>query len=715
MPKKSQTRQRIPSNIPGSPGIYKMIDEEGKVIYVGKAKNLSKRIKQYFQKGYEHSTRTRKLLEKAKDIQTMSVDSELEATILEHNLIKQLQPKYNVIMKDDKNFVYIKITNEDFSRIQIVRKLEKDNAKYIGPKTAAHKVKDTLKVLKKIFPFRHCGLEIEALEEKGGKQKVKIGRKTIKYPCLDYYIKSCAAPCIGNCTKEEYAEIIKGVEDFLKGKAENVTKNLRDQMTQAAKDKKFEKAAKLRDRIKKVEQILEKQKVADSSGENRDIINYCVTQNRAYFNLFQVRNGKLIGQENFILDAQAAEETEDQEILESFLKQYYEIATDIPAEILIPHKTENIKELEEFIQNQTKLKTKLIVPQKGTKIKMLEMSLNNARIFADRNKPSWQQESELTKAAVEELQKILKLENLPKRIECYDISHLSGTDTVGSMIVFEKGVPKKDMYRKFKLKTVQNKPDDYKSMEEVLYRRFLKIALENKFTDYIFKKARKKDKTFIEKNTETNPEKEKAQFYVMEKEKEVVACISVKEKNEKTAELENLFVKKEERGKKLGHFLIKKAIEKTKSKRIYIGCKPELKEYYMLIGFEELKKIPQEITRKRGKNYMVFDKTKHKHDKSFSKTPDLVVIDGGRGQLSSAEKVFKKLEIEIPCIALAKKLEEVFIPAPDKSHSNPASIRLSQNNEALKLLQRARDEAHRFAISYQKKLRVPHQIGHSKR
>lgn len=727
MPEKSELKQ--PHQIPNSPGIYKMLNEEGEVIYVGKAKNLSKRIKQYFQKNYEHSTRTKKLLEKACDIKTIAVDSELEATILEHNVIKQLQPKYNVIMKDDKNFVYIKITQEDFPRIQIVRRIEKDNAKYIGPKTASNKVKETFKVLKKIFPFRHCGLEIEMT----GK-KPKIRKKTIKYPCLDYYIKRCVAPCIGNCTKEEYRKIIKSLEDFLQGKAEDIKSDLKEQMMSAAAEKKFEKAGKIRDKLQKIEEILEKQKVADAKGEQKDVINYCITQNKAYFNLFQIRDGKLIGQENFILNAKNAENTEGDEILEAFLKQYYEIATDIPKEILIPHTTENIKHLEEFIRNQTKMQTKLTIPQKGIKNKLLEMSANNARIFADRNRTNWQKSNELTENATKELQKLLKIKTPLSRIECYDISHLSGTNTVGSMVVFEKGAPKKDMYRKFRIKTVNGKPDDYKSMEEILYRRFSKIALEAKFKDYKFKKACKKDFDFIKKHNKEDSVKEEKQFYITENKKEAKGFIAITEHNKKTTELTNLWIKKEERGKKLGHFIIKKALEKSKTKQIYIACKPELKEYYMKAGFEELKKVPEEIKRKGKAVYMIYIKTKHKTDKSFSKTPNLVVIDGGKGQLSSANKIFEQLRLDIPRIALAKRLEEIFIPektriklpAPNKNAKmkTPApnartkmkvsapnnstitkSIVLEKNNEALKLLQRARDEAHRFAISYQKTLR----------
>src|SRR3989338_2445833 len=262
MPDKKNIK-RILGNLPHNPGIYKMMDKDGKIIYIGKAKDLNKRIRQYFQKNYEHSTRTKKMKENTEDIKITVVDSDLEAVILEHNLIKEFKPKYNVVMKDDKNYVYIKITNEDFPRIQIVRKIEKDGARYIGPKTAAHKVKETFKVIKKLFPFRHCGLDIEMIQENpsGKEHEVKVTHKVLKYPCIDFYIKRCIAPCIGKCTTEEYREIVKNAERFLEGKVDDILKNLYEQMRQLAVQQKFEKAAGLRDKIKNVEEILEKQKI----------------------------------------------------------------------------------------------------------------------------------------------------------------------------------------------------------------------------------------------------------------------------------------------------------------------------------------------------------------------------------------------------------------------------------------------------------------------
>ncbi len=684
-----------------------MIDDQDIVIYIGKAKSLKKRVKQYFRKNYQHSSRTKKLLEKIHDLTFTAVDSELEAMILETNLIKQFQPKYNVIMKDDKNYVYIKIGKEQFPKIEIVRKIEKDGAKYIGPKTAAIKVKETFKLLKKIFPFRHCSLEIEY---KNG--KTKIGNKVIKYPCLDYYIKRCNAPCIGKISPEKYQKIIKNIENFLQGKTDDIVTKLNKEMQQHAQDKNFEKAAKTRDKILKIQSILEKQKVSDPNQEDKDVINYLITHQNAYFNLFQIRDGKLIGQENFILKARDIEEkSNNTEVLEAFIKQYYKLATDIPKEILIPHELENQPKLKQFIMEQAQKGVKFLIPQRGDKNKLLEMSLNNARIYADRHKPSWQQESENTKKAIKELQEILKIEQPLNRIECYDISHLSGTDTVGSMIVFEKGIPKKTHYRKFKLKTVQNRPDDYKSMQEVLTRRFGKIAYDLLHKDYIFKKATKTHQKSIEKNAKTAIKENKLSykdFYILEKDKKFTGMITVLELSKKVSTLKGLWVPKNQRGNKLGHKLIKEAIKKAKANRVYIICKQDLHDYYAMFGFEDVNKTPDEL--KDHKNecqgrycqiplVMVYDKTKHKNDESFSSIPDLVVIDGGKGQLSAAEKVFTELKIDIPVISLAKRLEEIFVP------NIKTSIILSKDNEALKLLQRARDEAHRFAISYNKKLR----------
>ncbi|MFA6918118.1 MAG: excinuclease ABC subunit UvrC [Candidatus Gracilibacteria bacterium] len=705
--------KKILENLPASPGIYKMIDETGKIIYIGKAKVLKNRVKQYFRKNYEHSTRTGKLLEKTSDLQYTVVDSELEAIILESTLIKQFLPKYNVIMKDDKNYVYIRIGNEDFPRITIVRKTAKDGAKYIGPKTAAHKVNETFKILKKIFPFRNCGLDLKLIKEHQGKDsEIAVSNKVLKYPCLDYYIKQCVAPCIGKCKKIEYQTIIDNVEKFLHGKADNILKDLNTQMMLAAQNKDFEKAAKTRDKISKVKEILERQKVSDPNQEDKDIINYVISRDHAYFNLFQIRDGKLLGQENFILIARDNETTgEDKEVLESFMLQYYEIATDIPKEILIPHATENPQEIKGFIENISDKKHLIIIPKIGTKNHLLEMSLNNAKIYADRNKPSWQDEEYSAENILKDLQKIVKLKTPPKRIECYDISHLSGTDTVGSMIVFENGIPKNNMYRKFKLKTVIDKPDDYKALTEVLTRRLSKIADNINKKNYLFKKAPKKYQKTIEKIIEKEDLRrglEYEKFYILEKNgKSLAGFAAISEHSDKVSEINDFYITPKERGNKLGHKLLKNIITKSKSKRVYVICRQQLKDYYLTIGFEEIKKIPEEmeVHYKRCIDYcsesiiLAYDKLKHKPDESFEKIPDLMIIDGGKGQLQAALKVLQTLNLNIPCISLAKRLEEIFVPWQNDS------IILQKNNETLKLLQRTRDEAHRFAITYNQNLR----------
>jgi excinuclease ABC subunit C len=683
--KKKQFEKTLKA-IPHKPGIYKFIDKEGKVLYVGKAKDLKKRVSQYFQ-SKELGPKNRKMIENTENLDYIITDSELEALMLELNLIKELRPKYNILMKDDKNFVYIMITNEEFPRIQIVRKITDKKATYFGPKTAKHKVDKTFKVLKKVSPFRHCGLEMQT--QKDG--LIKVTKKTIKYPCLDYYIKRCPGPCIGEITAENYAKTIEQIKKFFRGNHEGLIKDLKSQMASFVAKKDFEKAAKVRDRIQNIEEISEKQKMSDPNQEDKDIINYTTDANRAFFNLFQVRDGKLINQENFILQG----ETEDPaEIIESFLTQYYEKTKDIPKEVLIPHEPLDKKAIEQFLKEEKGSKATLLTPQKGTKNKLLELSLKNAKIYADRNRAKWQEQNQDNEDATKELKKLLKLPATPNRIECYDISHLNGTETVGSMVVFEKGAPSKKMYRKFKIRTVVDKPDDYKSLEEVLTRRLSKLSIEVAAKDFKFKKAQKKDQTL---KTGT--------LYVLQAEdKKGVGSLALNDINENIAEISGLYVSPKQRGKKLGHKLVQETVLKSKSKRIYVACKKDLKEYYARLGFEEIKTIPKELgTNKIAKTltWYAIDRHKLKKDDSFSRIPELLVIDGGKGQLSSALKVLKKLNLtsHIPVISIAKQEEELFVPGQAKS------IKLDRSNPVLKLIQRARDEAHRFAITYNRQLR----------
>ncbi len=753
-----KTLKQILQTLPSKPGIYKMIDGEEKVIYVGKAKNLKKRVSHYFQKSktatireplkndgmqgdeeiaqepyesvrrqgnseidaalrvFQRFPRTKKLIENIADIKYTVVDSELEALILELNLIKELHPKYNILLKDDKNYVYIKITDyEDFPRIQIVRKIDDKKATYYGPKTAKHKVEKTFKTLKKVFPFRHCTLDIKAI----GANKNLVTHKTIKYPCLDHYIKRCAAPCISACTKEEYAEIIKNVKRFLDGHHEEIIKSLKVKMANLAQNRKFEEAAKLRDRIKSIEEILERQKISDPNRKDTDIFNYTIANNKAFFNLFQVRDGKLINQENFILQAQAVTPDDDeskQELLGSFLTQYYEKTTNIPKEILLPHDPSNKKELEKF------LNIRITIPKKGEKSRLLELSHKNAKVFADRNRTNWEEEGDHTKTLLEELKSQFNLKKPPKRIECYDISHLAGTDTTGSMIVFVNGVKKPQDYRKFRIITVADKPDDYKSLEELLTRRL--THLKDESSEYEIKKAVKKDQKTIEKIIEKakplldHRDIDYKTFFTAKKDGKIYGFVREKIIGE-SHKISSLWVLRKSRGQHLGHKLLKALIKASKAKRLYLSCQKTLKDYYESIGFVEIKKLPEELDKDRQYwnkldctnpctntcvkgIWFAYDNTK-KEDKSFNSMPDLIIIDGGKGQLSTAEKVLKNFKLEIPLISIAKEQEEIFIPGQKPGQKD--SLKLDKTNQILRLIQRARDEAHRFAISYNKNLR----------
>ncbi|MBU1992425.1 MAG: excinuclease ABC subunit UvrC [Patescibacteria group bacterium] len=674
-------------NIPKGPGIYKMLNSEGQVIYVGKAKNLDKRIKSYFQKK-DHGIRMEKMIANMDDIKWIETDSEIEALILETNLIKELRPKYNILMKDDKNFVYIKITtNEDFPRITTVRKVLKDGAKYFGPILASHKVDKMFKILRKVLPFRNCSLDIEI--QKG---KAVVIKKTIKYPCLDHYIKRCITPCTGLCTKEEYMKIIEQVIDFLEGKPEEIIKKVKKEMMDAAAEKKFEIAASLRDKLKMVEEISQKQVVSDPNMKDMDIINFHREGTYYYFNLFQIRNGKLVNQENFTSKS-AEVEDDPKEILETFIKQYYKVAVSIPKEVVIPSEIEKI--FDKWIG------THFLVPQRGDKIKLLKLALKNAESYAKQCRVKVMQEGI---DPVEELQTALNLKKRPVRIECYDISHLSGTNQVGSMVVFENGLAKKSDYRRFKLRKVE-KIDDYASLEEVLTRRLSYIS---KIQDeYATKKALKKELPFIKETVKRARIKDHKEFYTIKKKDKICGFIQKKVVNEKNM-LSALWIDEKERGKKLGQRLIGHAIKKSEAKRLYLSCRKELASYYSEIGFQQTKTIPKGLEKEHkycNEKYcalntegvwFVYDKKKGK-DTSFSGKPDLIIIDGGKGQLGVGEKTLKKFKSKVPVISIAKKNEEIFYAGK--------KLILTRTSDALKLVQRIRDEAHRFAVEYQKKLR----------
>lgn len=512
--------------LPNNPGVYLMKNAQGKIIYVGKAKILKNRVRQYFQQNKNHSPKVQAMVKKIADFETIVTASEVEALILECNLIKKFLPRYNISLKDDKTYPFLKITAEKFPRILITRKKIHDSAKYFGPYT--NSVKETLQLLRKIFPLRTC-------------------KNFQKRPCLEFHIKRCLAPCAEKISREDYFEIVKSAEKFLEGKTSEVEKNLQIEMEIAAENLNFEKAARLRDILFAVKKISEKQKIVTDTG-NLDAIGLAKKNSEVCAQIFFIREGKVIGRENFLL--QNAVEESDAKIIEEFLKQYYSAAELTAEEILLPC------EIEEKILSEW-LKVKIFEPKRGVKKSLVEMACENAEKFLQEKIQREEIKNSQTLGAVEELKKFLNLPILPRRMECFDISHIQGAETVASMVSFLNGIADKKNYRRYKIKSAEGKPDDFKSMREVVERRY---------------------------------------------------------KN-----LENL--------------------------------------------------------------------------------PDLIVIDGGIGQLNSALEIIRGLGIKIPVVGLAKQFELIFV----ENCAEP--MELPRGSQALFLMQRIRDEAHRFAITYHRKLR----------
>jgi excinuclease ABC subunit C len=687
--------KHIISKLPSKPGVYKMKDASGGILYIGKAKDLKKRVSNYFQNNKKNA-KTKKLVEQIEDIDFIAVDSELEALILETNLIKEVRPKYNILMKDDKNYVYIKITvNEDYPRIFITRKLEKDKAKYFGPKTAQHKAEKTLTVLKKIFPFRHCSLLIDYVRP----GKVNVRNATIKYPCLDYHIKRCIGPCLGNVSKEEYRKIVDQIIRFLEGKHDEIITKLKEDMAAAVKDKKFESAAKIRDKLMAVEEILERQKVVDTHQENLDVINYFNKEGQIFFNLFQIRNGRLLNQDNFIFKTEVLHE-EDPDTLMSFFEQYYEKATDIPKEILIPHDIEGKSTIEKWLSDMKGQKIKILVPKKGRKDKLLELAYSNAKHFSGLSEAKWEgKEKKGREEALQNLMEILKLDKAPRRIECFDVSHLSGTGTVSSMIVFENGFPKKSDYRKFKLHQEKSgSPDDYASMEETLDRRFKYLKPSAANQELKLKKITKKEFPQMLKIQKLKKIDNK-DYLAIELNKKICGFVHFIEAADKKL-LILLIHFYEEKSNVETRLLLKKICEKLRTKRLYLHEKSFSNEILERSGCQFINKIPDSFKLKKDEKLLVFDKTKQKDDSSFTKIPDLIIIDGGKGQLNVAVRLLKKICLKIPVVSIAKREEELFIPGKSDS------IKLSKDNPVLHLIQHSRDEAHRFAVSFQQNVHL---------
>lgn len=556
--------KRLLKSIPTKPGVYLHKNAENRIIYVGKAVNLRSRVRSYFHKSASaNSPKTRRLVSEIADIEFIVTNSELEALLLENTLIKKHQPRYNVRLKDDKRYPYIKIHwPEDYPKVTITRRLQKDGARYYGPYTASWAAYQTLDLARKIFPYLTCTRNIDGNDDRA---------------CLYYHIGRCAGPCIGAVNREQYRQIIDNLCDFLGGNIEPVVVDLQAQMMAASEALDFEKAAQLRDQIRAIDRVVEKQKVVSSDTVDKDVIAFAQDDGNSCVQVFFIRGGRLVGRDYFILENDADED--NAEIMTSFLKQFYDQATTIPPEILLPQDVDELMIIRDWLGSKRGAEVVLEVPNQGEKKDLLELAAQNATETLNHLQAQWAIDESKQTEALAELQQALDLSEPPVRIECYDISTLQGTNTVGSMVVFAKGIPRKSDYRRFKIQSVAGQ-DDYASMQEMLRRRFKRLTAE------------------VEPTSQATA-------------------------NQRAAA------------------------------------------------------------------------------EAWSIVPHLVIIDGGKGQLNAALEVLAEFDLRhtVPIIGLAKRQEEIFFP--DRADS----LMLPRNSPALHLIQRIRDEAHRFGVTYHRNLR----------
>ncbi|NIO00019.1 MAG: excinuclease ABC subunit UvrC [Anaerolineae bacterium] len=450
----SAIKERL-SSIPTQPGVYLLKGENGDVLYIGKAINLRSRVRSYFHASVTHPPKLQHLVWSVADVDFIVTDSELEALILECNLIKRYRPHFNVRLKDDKRYPYVKVTwQEDFPRIEVVRRVTSDGARYFGPYTSSSAMRQTLELLRRIFPYLTCNRKITGTDDRA---------------CLYYHIKRCLGPCIGAVSKEEYREMMNQVCLFLQGKGEEIVSSLKGQMESAAEAMAFERAASLRDQIEAIEQVTERQRVVSSSMSDQDAVAFARRDGETCVQVFFVRGGKLVGREYFLMDG--AEDVEPQEILASFIKQFYDHAAYVPPEVLLPAPVDEARLIEQWLRDKRGTRVLLRVPRRGAKRALVDMVVENATQTLSHLMAREQLEKERAETALGDLQAQLGLSTVPSRIEAYDISNIQGTAATGSMVVFVEGAPLKSQYRRFRIRTV-HRADDYAMMQEILRRRF---------------------------------------------------------------------------------------------------------------------------------------------------------------------------------------------------------------------------------------------------
>ena len=469
LPTKSQTmnetlKEKL-ENLPSLPGIYQYFNDKGKVIYVGKAKNLKNRVRSYFHKNID-SPKTEILVSKIEDLQIIVTDSEIEALVLENNLIKELKPRYNVLLKDDKSFPYIRVTNEPFPQIFPTRNIVKDGSRYFGPYTDVKNMKSSLRLITKIFKIRSCKFDIT--EEAVEKKKFKI--------CLDYHIKKCEGPCEGLVSRERYNSMVNQAVKVFRGKTEELLDELKKQMAEASSNLEFEKAAELRDRLEQLQVYTSKQKVVSADLEDRDIISAAFEGKEVAATILNIRSGKLVGKRQLTLAAE--ENTEPPQIYSAIIKFYYTEFVEVPKEIILEVEPEDSESLLEWLNTKAVKKTNFIIPQRQSEAKsLLVMCKQNAILALKEIQLQKMKKEGNVPYVLSALQRDLRLKKLPRLIECFDNSNLQGSDAVASMVVFADGKPKKSLYRKFIIKTVEG-PDDFASMREIIHRRYSRVIEE---------------------------------------------------------------------------------------------------------------------------------------------------------------------------------------------------------------------------------------------
>ena len=450
---------------PDTPGVYLMKDSQEKVLYVGKASVLRNRLRSYFVSKETLSTKTRLLMNQVQDFEYIVTDTESEALILENTLIKRYKPRYNARLKDDKTYPYLKIDlQEDFPRVYITRQVSNDGARYFGPFASAGSVRQTMDLIKRLFPYRSCTKTITGIDPR---------------PCLEFYINRCVAPCSGHASKSEYLDVIRQVVMFMEGETETVTAQISSKMEAAAENLEFERAAVLRDQIRSIEKVLEDRDIKVDSGKlvDLDAIALATGEDECWVEVFFIRRGKLVGRDKFLMEGTSEEDPS--QVLEQFIKQFYQSAVVIPPTILLQHEIADSVLTSDWLKSRRGSNVRLLVPQRGMNKKIIDVVYANAQEGLVQKRVSWLNDSSVIQQAVHELQEQLSLPQLPQRMECYDISHIQGSNVVGSMVVFQDGKPRTDQYRRFRIKTVEG-VDDYASMQEMLRRRFERLSKARK-------------------------------------------------------------------------------------------------------------------------------------------------------------------------------------------------------------------------------------------